>query len=49
MRFYRLLDATFNDRIKTIYQFIKRFLDKKKCLFFKEYGAFNVLIFKLKI
>ena len=29
----------FHDRINTIYQFIKPFLDKKKCLFFEEYEA----------
>ena len=28
MKFYRLSDATFYDRINTIYQFIKPFLDK---------------------
>ena len=30
MKFYRLSDATFYDRINTTYQFIKPFLDKKK-------------------
>ena len=29
LKFYRLSDATVYDRIKTIYQFIKPFLDKK--------------------
>ena len=39
LKFYRLPDATVYDRINTIYQFIKPFLDKKKkkkkkkCLF----------------
>ena len=31
MKFYRLSDAAFYDRIDTIYKFIKPFLDKK-CL-----------------
>ena len=35
MKFYRLSDATLFDRINTMYQFIKPFLDKKKCLFLK--------------
>ena len=30
LNFYRLSDAIFYDRINTIYQFIKTFLDKKK-------------------
>ena len=30
MKFYWMSDATFYDRINTIYQFIKTFLDKKK-------------------
>ena len=35
-------DATFYDRMNTIYQFIKPFLDKKKKMFiFEEYGAFK--------
>ena len=34
MKFYRLSDATYYDRINTIYQFIKPFLDKK-CLFLR--------------
>ena len=37
-----LSDATFYDRINTIYQFIKPFMDKKKYIF-KEYGAFNIV------
>ena len=41
MKFYRLSDATFYDRISTIYQFIKPFLDKKKMSIFEEYGAFR--------
>ena len=41
LKFYRLSDATFYDRINTIYQFIKPFLDKKMSIF-KEYGAFNL-------
>ena len=32
LKFYRLSDATFYDRINTIYHFIKPFLDQK-CLF----------------
>ena len=40
LKFYRLSDATFDDRINTIYQFIKPFLDKKS-LFFEDYGAFK--------
>ena len=39
----QLSDATFYDNIKTIYQFIKPFLDKKKIFIFEEYGAFNFL------
>ena len=31
------------DRINTIYQFIKTFLDKKKCLF-EVYGAFKRIV-----
>ena len=42
MEFYRLSDATFYDRINTIYQFIKHVLDKKNVSIFQEYGAFNV-------
>ena len=34
LKFYRLSDATFYDRIDTIYQFIKPFLDKK-CSFLR--------------
>ena len=37
--FYRLSDATFYDRINTVYQFIKAFLDKN-CLF---RGIWNLL------
>ena len=36
--FYRLSDATFYDRIDTIYQFIKPFLDKE-CLFLRNMEA----------
>ena len=36
LKFYRLSDATFYDCINTIYQFVKSFLDKKKCLFLKD-------------
>ena len=35
LKFYRLSDATFYDRIDTIYQFMKTFLDKK-CLFLRD-------------
>ena len=42
LKFYRLSEATFYDRINTIYQFIKPFLDKKWSIF-EEYGAFNML------
>ena len=35
LKFYRLLGATFSDCINTIYQFIKTFLGKKKCLFLR--------------
>ena len=34
MKFHRLSGATFYDCIKTIYQFIKTFVDNK-CLFFR--------------
>ena len=40
MKFYRLSDAIFYDRIATIYQFMKSFLDKKMSIF-ERYGAFN--------
>ena len=40
MKFYRLSEATFYDRIYTIYSFIKPFLDKKMSIF-GEYEAFN--------
>ena len=42
MKFYRQSGATFYDRINTIYQFIKPFLDKKMSTF-EEYGAFKYL------
>ena len=42
MEFYRLSEATFYDRIDTIYQCIKLFLDTKISIF-EEYGAFNVM------
>ena len=41
LKFYRLSDASFDDCINTIYQFIKPFLDKKMSIF-EEYGAFKV-------
>ena len=41
MKFYRFSDATFYDRINTIYHFIKPFLDKKMSIS-DEYGAFMV-------
>ena len=41
LKFYRLSDASFDDCINTIYQFIKAFLDKKMSIF-EEYGAFKV-------
>ena len=34
-KIYRLSDATFYDRINTIHQFIKPFLDKKICPFLR--------------
>ena len=40
LNLYRLSDATFYDRINTIYQFVKPFLDKKYLLS-RKYGAFN--------
>ena len=40
LKFYRLSDATFYDRVNTTYQFIKPFLDNKMSIF-EEYGAFN--------
>ena len=43
MKFYRLSDATLYDRINTIYQSIKPFLDKK-CLFLR-----NMKFFTLKV
>ena len=39
MKFYRLSDATFYDRINTIYQFIKKKKKKKSVL--EEYGEFK--------
>ena len=44
MKFYRLSDATLFDRINTMYQFIKPFLDKKKMSIFEDYGVFNLLV-----
>ena len=41
--FHRLSDATFYDRINTICQFIKLFLDKMSK--FEEYGAFKYMNF----
>ena len=41
MKFYRLSDATFYDRINTVYQFIKPFWDKKISIF-EEYGPFKI-------
>ena len=41
MKFYRLSDATFYDRINTIYQFIKPLLDKK-CLFLRNMEPLKV-------
>ena len=43
MKFYRLSDATFYDRMNTIYQFIKPFLDNNMSSF-EEYGGFNILV-----
>ena len=40
LKFYRLSDAIFYDRINTIYQFIKPSLDKRNSIF-EEYGAFK--------
>ena len=41
-KFYMMSDATFYDRINTIYQFIKPFLNKiKQMSIFEEYGAFK--------
>ena len=42
MKYYRLSDATFYDRIYTIHQFIKPFLDDKMSIF-EEYGDLNVV------
>ena len=42
MKFYRLSSATFYDCIKTIYQFIKPFLENKMSKF-EEYGAFKTI------
>ena len=41
LKFYRLSDATFYDRINTEYQFYKSFLEEQKCLFFKERETFK--------
>ena len=35
LKFYRLSEATFYDRINTLNQFIKPFLDNKKCIFLR--------------
>ena len=40
LKFYKLSDATFNNCINTIYQFIKPFLDNKISVF-EEYEAFK--------
>ena len=40
MKFYRLSDAAFYDRIDTLYQFNKSFLDKK-CLFLRDMEPLN--------
>ena len=40
LKFYRLSEATFNDCISTIYQFIKPFLHNKMSIF-ETYVAFN--------
>ena len=45
LKFYRLSDATFCDRIDTIYQFIKPFLDNKMSVI-EEYWAFKTWPFK---
>ena len=42
LKFYKLPNATFYDRINTIYQFIKPFLDKK-IVYFWVYGALNLI------
>ena len=42
MNFYRQSDATFYDRVNTIYQFIKPFLDKN-CLFLRNMEPLSVL------
>ena len=44
LKFYRLPDATLHDRINTIYQLIKPFLDKNA--FLEEYGAFKAEILR---
>ena len=43
LKFYRLPDATFYDRINTVYQFIKPFLDKK-CLFLRNTESLKLII-----
>ena len=43
MKFYRLSGATFYDRMNTIYQFIKPFLDNEMSNF-EEYGTFNCFL-----
>ena len=35
LKFYRLSEATFYDRINTLYQFIKPFLDNKLSIFLR--------------
>ena len=44
LKFYRLSGATFYDYINTICQFIKPFLDKKKCLFLRNMEPLNIVV-----
>ena len=48
MKFYRLSDATFYDRINTIYQSSKLFLDKK-CLFLRNMEPLKILIYDVDL
>ena len=49
LTFYMLSDATFYDRINTIYQFIKPFLElKKKCLFLRNMEPLKYICSKFR-
>ena len=41
LKFYRLADVTFYDRINTIYQFIRTLTWIKKNVYFEDYAAFE--------